>query len=157
MFTTRAAFFPALLALGITASVPFTLAVSVDGKKLDARGTGECKHAPMAAIYGVRSAMWRAEFRGDGRSDVRYATLTMWHPMSGNAPDQMNFSLSTRKGKYSIQTVKSAPEQSGSGTIVFEKAGAGGRFVIKGKTAEAQTVDATFTCERITPLEAVGG
>ena len=147
MFTLLAVLFPAVL----------TLAVSVDGKKLETRGTGECQHAPLAAIYGVRSAMWRVEFRGDGNSAVRYANLTMWHPMTGNAPDQMNFSMSTPKNEYRIETVKGAPEQKGSGTIAFEKAGAGGRFVIKGKTDKGQAIAATFTCERITSLEAVGG
>jgi hypothetical protein len=156
MFNARTALVPVLLALGLGGAAPVDVAVSVNGKKLQARGTGDCKHAPMAAIYGVRSAMWRVEFEGDAKSAVSFVNLTMWHPLNGKAADQMSLSINTRKGDYRIGTVKGA-KQEGSGTIAFHKAGAGGRFVIKGKAANGASIDATFTCERLNSLEAVGG
>jgi hypothetical protein len=66
--------------------------------------------------------------------------------------------MNTPKDDYRINTVKGpGAKQAGSGTIAFQRAGAGGRFVIKGKTANGARIDATFICERISSLEAVGG
>ena len=129
------------------------LSATVDGEQYSASGTGECKHAPQASIYGVPSAMWLAQYFGQGA--VSTVALTLWRPQSGG-DDQLSLSLTTAEGTSRISTVQGG-ELVGSARARLELDGAGGRLRVEGRDAQGTPVTLDLRCSRFTALEAVGG
>ena len=132
--------------------VPMTISATVDGERFAAKGNGECRHAPDAYIYGVPSAMWLVQYRGD---DIRSLSLTLWRPKSGD-PDMVSLSLSANELSSSLSTVQQG-EPAGTSTAALEMAGAGGRFVVNGQDEEGNDIALEVRCERFGAVEAVGG
>lgn len=129
------------------------LVATIDGERYSASGSGECKHAPQASIYGVPSAMWLAQYFGQGA--VRTVALTLWRPQSGG-DDQLSLSLTTTEGTSRISTVQGG-ELVGSARAQLELDGAGGRLRVDGRDADGTPVTLDLHCSRFTALEAVGG
>lgn len=160
--TRKSLFGTAALALSVTllaaAPVPVTiLAVVGDSKTtLTGRGEGECKHAPIAAIYGVRSAMWSVQYNDPERKEIHSLSFTLWRPLAGGGPDQVNIVLRTGAGQHRVSTVKGGEIQ-GSGDVVFKPNQLGGQFEFTGKVADGGTMNLRIVCPRITSLRPVGG
>ena len=138
--------------------VRLTIFANVGGKPLTVRHDGECKHAPIAAIYGVRSKMWKVSYSGPPDGEIHTLHLTMWRPLAGGAPDQ--FSLSLRAGgvDHSIATVKGSTIR-GSGTITYKpnNDGSGGQFQLLGRTADDTQIRVRLVCPTMSTLIPVGG
>jgi hypothetical protein len=50
------------------------IAVVVNGKSLQVRGAGECKHEPDASIYNAPASLWRVEYRDSNGADIQEQT-----------------------------------------------------------------------------------
>lgn len=144
----------AVLSIGAT-HVPVTIFALVGRDHLSARGEAECKHAPVAAIYGVRSRMWSIQFSDPGNAEIRQLQLTMWQPQD-DAPAQINLSLQTAKSRHRIETVEGAAKM-GSGSITFRPQGLGGTFELRGNSDNGTPLQVRVVCPRINALHAVGG
>jgi hypothetical protein len=129
------------------------LVATIGGERCRASGSGECKHAPQASIYGVPSAMWLTQYFGQGA--VRTVALTLWRPQSGG-DDQLSLSLTTTEGTARISTVQGG-ELVGSAEAWLELEESGGRLRVDGQDAQGAPVTLDLRCSRFTALEAVGG
>lgn len=134
--------------------VPMTLSASIGGESLRGEGNGECRHDPRASIYDVPSSMWMVRFRGDG--PIERLHLTVWRPESGDTA-QLGMRLQTALGSHEIDTVTGDGETVGSGTVVVEPDGQGGRIRVEGRGADGVPIRATIDCARFDGVEAVGG
>ena len=138
--------------------VRLTIFANVGGKPLTVRHDGECKHAPIAASYGVRSKMWKVSYGGAPDGEIHNLRLTMWRPLAGGAPDQVSFSLRAGGVDYAINTVKGSTIR-GSGTITYKpnNDGSGGQFELHGRTADDTQIRVRLVCPTISTLNPVGG
>ena len=135
--------------------VKITIALVVDGKNYRATGLGECTHAPVASIYRVMAAMWSVQYNSNG-STPRNLSLTMWRPISGEAPPQLTVAVNTGSASHHISTVKGG-KIAGAGTVTMQPKGTGGRFDISGKSADGKAIRGTIECARFTAAMAEGG
>jgi hypothetical protein len=133
--------------------IPITATASVAGRALSAEGTGECRHAGRASIYGVPSEMWLVQYRGDG--ELRGISLTLWRPTSG-AEDQLSLSIDRLEETSRISTVQGG-EVTGSGSVELDLEGDGGRFRVEGRDGEGRPVTLDLRCSSFGSVEAVGG
>jgi hypothetical protein len=138
--------------------VPVTIMANVGGKPLTMRADGECKHAPIAAAYGVRSAMWKVWYSGHPDAEIHNLHLTMWRPFAGGSPEQFSLAMRTGGVDYLIDTVKGGPIR-GSGTITYKpnNAGGGGQFELHGRTADNTEIRVRLVCPKFATLNRVGG
>lgn len=133
--------------------IALTVAATVDGRRYSADGTGECRHAGEASIYGMPSAMWLVQYVGGG--DVRSVSLTLWRPKSG-AADQLSLSIATANGSRRIATVQGG-EIAGDADATLELENPGGRIVVDGEDDEGTPIHLELRCAGFATLEAVGG
>ena len=134
-------------------STRVTLALAVGNRRLSEAKMGRCVHAPMAAIYSTRAAMWMVDYRSaPGRS----VSLTIWRPMSGDTTPQMNLGVSDGGKSERIATVRAA-EKVGKGVVQVTKHGAGGRFEISGTTGNGSEVRGYIECAKFSAPAPVGG
>lgn len=135
------------------ATVPMVVALKAGDKVYDFNGQGKCTHAPVAAIYGVRSERWTAERVGDGPG----ATIAVWRPTSGS--DLVSIAFTIGETRYSMSTIKVGANGTteGSGTIAFARNGAGGTFTVNATAGNGTRISGTVTCSSFTPAIAEGG
>jgi hypothetical protein len=133
--------------------VPLSIEATVDGRRYTVEGTGECRHAPDASIYGEPSAMWLVQYSGAG--EVRSLSLTVWQPKSG-AADQVSVTLGMDDASPSISTVRGG-EIEGSASAGVEAEGAGARLQVDGRDAAGNALRIEVRCARVGAVEAVGG
>lgn len=135
-----------------------SVSLAVGGRTYTAAGNGQCRHAPMAAIYGVRAQMWIVEYAASGDAGLQRVNLTVWRPAAGGA-EQMSLNVRAGSIERRIDTVKrgagSAPV--GSGAVAVRTQGRGGRFEIDGRDATGTTIRGTLSCARFAPVKAEGG
>jgi hypothetical protein len=134
-------------------AVPLSIEATVDGRRYAAEGTGECRHAPDAYIYGEPSAMWLVQYRG--ADEVRSLSLTLWQPKSG-ADEQVSVTLGTEHASPSISTVRGG-EMSGTASAGVEMEGAGARLRVDGRDAAGDVLRIEVRCAHVGAVEAVGG
>jgi hypothetical protein len=142
---------------GSRGEVPLTIDATVGGRRLQARGTGECQHTADASIYDVPAALWRASWSADGEGDdgLRHLNLTLWEPQGGGAT-QITLSLQVGETSHRIGTVPKGTVE-GKGTASVERAGEGGGLAVEGETGEGTPLRLTVRCERFTVPVAEGG
>jgi hypothetical protein len=139
------------------ALVPVNINGIIGGKQFSTSGQGECKHAPVAAIYGVRSAMWTLRFSGPPTdTEVHNLYFTLWRPLEGDAPDQFNLSMRAIGTIYEIDTVKGSTNI-GSGTVTFRPTAGPGNFELQGRARDGTEVRLRLYCQSFTRLQPVGG
>ena len=139
------------------ALVPIRMIAQVGKKPVSMLGDGECKHAPVAAVYGVRSKMWTVRFSGNPDGEIHNLYLTLWRPLAGGSPDQVSLAMRTDGTDYLIDTVKGGPQR-GSGTITFRPmAGGGGNFELAGRTRDSTEIRLRVVCPSFVSLNPVGG
>jgi hypothetical protein len=131
--------------------IPIQVSLKVGGQAFESSAAGKCTHAPKASIYNVVSELRSVDLTADGRS----TNLTWWHPLDGSA-DMVNLSVAGGSGSHTVSTVKGGQE-TGSGTVKFEKAGNGGIFTIDAKTAKNVAITGTIKCDSFAPHIAEGG
>ena len=140
-----------------SALVPIRMVAQVGKKPVSMLGDGECKHAPVAAVYGVRSKMWTVRFSGRPDGEIHNLYLTVWRPLAGSSPDQVNLAMRTDGIDYLIDTVKGGPKR-GSGTITFQPMdGGGGNFELAGRASDSTQIRLRVVCPSFTTLNPVGG
>ena len=141
------------VATGAPGEVPLKIELSAGSDRAESSGMGRCTHAKEASIYGVPAALWQVQDSDAGQ--IRYATLTLWRPASGDA-DQFSLSIASGDRDHRISTVKGG-ELAGSGSVTMHPMGAGTHFEVVGTDAEGRSVRASFHCERFTEHVAEGG
>lgn len=134
-------------------STRVTLALDVGKRRFDQAKQGRCVYAPQASIYNTLASMWSVEVEPAAGSTI---TLTVWRPTRGDTMPQITFGVSTGNKTQRIATVK-ATTTAGTGTVQLTKIGGGGRFELKGTTAEGSEVRGTITCEKFAAPMPVGG
>jgi hypothetical protein len=136
------------------------VALTIGSQRWEGMVGGQCKHAPMAAIYDTPAALWSVVANERGGSN-RSLGLTMWRIKETGA-DQMNFSVSQGRTRHEIATIKGVrrtpgPELVGSGTVKLAPRGPGGVFTIDGTTGGGARVSGTLECARFGGVYAEGG
>lgn len=125
------------------------------GKKLQASGTGSCRHAPDASIRGVSASLWMVQYGGSGEGPVKQLNLTLWRPKDGS-PDQLSLALESKSGQHRIDTGSESANQ-GEGAVTILPNGPGGRLELKGKDAKGKPIELTIDCPAFAGVEAEGG
>jgi hypothetical protein len=139
---------------GLRDPVPLSASVVVGGSTATFKGMGECHHTTDASIYEVPASMWTAAH--DAKTgDLSYLSLTLWQPKSGGGM-QISLGVTVGRATYQIATVKGAPIR-GSGTATVDLRGQGGSLVVRGATADGQSVLVTVDCSAFTEPVAEGG
>ncbi len=134
-------------------STRVTLALDVGNRHFDQAKQGRCVYAPQASIYNTLASMWSVEVEPAAGSTI---TLTVWRPTRGDTMPQITFGVSTGNKTQRIATVK-ATKTAGTGTVQLTKNGAGGRFELRGTTAEGAEVRGSIACDKFAAPMAVGG
>lgn len=132
-----------------------TIAGKVGGKKLQASGSGSCRHAPDASIYGVSASLWMVQYGGSADESVKQLSLTLWRPKDGS-PDQLSLSLEGKSGEHRIET-SAKGESKGEGSVTILPNGPGGRLEISGKDSGGKPIQITIDCPAFGGVEAEGG
>lgn len=127
----------------------------VGGKSYKASGSGECKHAPEASIYGVSASLWMVQYAGAKGGSLKQLNLTLWRPKDG-AADQLSLSVETQSGSHRIE-MGGTRENTGEGSVTILPSGPGGRLEISGKDAAGKTIQITIDCSAFAGVEAEGG
>jgi hypothetical protein len=137
------------------------VALTIGGQRWEGTVAGQCKHAPMAAIYDTPAALWSVQANERAGAGSRSLGFTMWRIRETGA-DQMNFSVSQGRTRHAIATIKNVrrtpgPELVGSGTVKLAPRGSGGVFTIDGTTGGGARVSGTLECARFGGVYAEGG
>ena len=135
-------------------AVTLSISGKVDGKTLQASGSGSCRHAPDASIRGISASLWMVEF-GARDGGLRQLTLTLWRPKD-ESPDQLSLVVETNTGSYRIDTGRPG-EAKGEGSVTILPSGPGGRLEIKGKESGGKPVQISIDCPAFSGIEAEGG
>lgn len=130
------------------------IAALVNGKQLQVKGGGQCKHEPNGSIYGSPASLWSVEST-NRNNPLQRLNLTVWK-LTREGTTQMSLDLQTDTGSHRIATVKGS-EIVGSGTVLIRPEASGGRFEIHGKDAKGNTVEVNVTCPAFGSITAEGG
>ena len=130
------------------------IAALVNGKQLQVKGGGQCKHEPNGSIYGSPASLWTVEST-NRNNPLQRLSLTVWK-LTREGTTQMSLDLQTDTGSHRIATVKGG-DIVGSGTVMFRPEASGGRFEIHGKDAKGNTIEVNVTCPGFGPIVAEGG
>ena len=156
---TRAALCCLPLALGIALAAhaqpgPIQVSLKAGAKSYDAAGTGECKAAPQASIYGIQAALYSVSHRSGGQS----LNLTLWQPKDGS-PSMMSLRVSIGSSHYEVDTVKGGAKRDtrGSGRATLQRASAGGVIAIDAVAASGEKIAGKIQCSRFGAIHAEGG
>ncbi len=134
--------------------VALKLTVAIAGQSRTVRGLGQCRHEPRASIYGMRAALWLAQYAGDTTGTPR-VSLSYWRPAAGGA-DQFQLSVSSKGKTHVINTIRGATP-AGSGQSSFRPTALGGRFEIRGTAQDGAALQVTIECARFGGIVAEGG
>jgi hypothetical protein len=140
-------------ASGGPGSTAIEIAAVVGGRRLEARGLGECKHAAEAAIYDRPASLWTAQYDG-GSGVVGHLNLAFWREAAGT--EAVNLALGSGEQVYRIATVQGG-EQHGKGRATLEGGAGAGTLVVSGTAEDGTALEVRVRCERFTPLVAEGG
>ncbi len=133
--------------------VGVVIALQAGGDSYQFNGQGTCTQEPKGYIYGVPAHLRTIE-QSDGQRSIR---LTFWSP--ANKSTMFSLYMSNRGKSYETDTVtgKDAGPTSGSGTVTFAAAGAGGTFTVNATTAKGAKVTGTIRCDTFRTAIAEGG
>lgn len=156
---TRTALYCLPFALGIALAAhaqpaPVKISLKVGAKNYEAAGTGECKAAPQASIYGIQAALYFVAHGSGGQS----LTLRLWQPKDGS-PSMMSLRVSIGSSHYEVDTVKGGAKRDtkGSGRATLQKASAGGVIAIEAVAASGEKIAGKIQCSRFGAIHAEGG
>ena len=138
-----------------SAEASLNIAGKVGGKKLQASGTGTCRHAPDASIRGVSASLWMVQYGGSEDGPVKQLNLTLWRPKDGS-PDQLSLALESKSGEHRIET-GGQEKSKGEGSVTILPSGPGGRLELTGKDAGGKPIEITIDCPVFGGIEAEGG
>jgi hypothetical protein len=139
---------------GASAQANLNITGKAGGKKLQASGSGSCRHAPDASIRGVSASLWMVQY-GSGDGPVKQLNLTLWRPKDGS-PDQLSLALEAKSGEHRIETGREG-ESRGEGSVTILPNGPGGRLELTGKDAKGKPIQITIDCPAFAGVEAEGG
>ena len=140
---------------GASAQANLNITGKVGGKSLQASGSGSCRHAPDASIYGVSASLWMVQYGGSGDAQIKQLNLTLWRPKDGS-PDQLSLALETKSGEHRIDTGGKG-ESKGEGSVTILPNGPGGRLELTGKDEGGKAVQIAIDCPAFAGVEAEGG
>jgi hypothetical protein len=138
-----------------TEEANLTVEGTIAGQSYKASGSGECKHAPEASIYGVPAALWMVQYAGPEAAALKQLNLTLWQPKNG-APDQVSLSVETKSGSHRIN-VGGAGTKTGKGSVTIQPSGPGGKVEVKGEDGSGKAIKMTIHCPAFAGVEAEGG
>ena len=156
---TRAALYSLPFALGIALAAhaqpaPVKVSLKAGANSYEAAGSGECKAAPQASIYGIQAALYSVSHRSGSQS----LNLTLWQPKDGS-PSMMSLRVSIGSSHYEVDTVRGGAKRDtrGSGRATLQKASAGGLIAIDAVAASGEKIAGKIQCSRFGAIQAEGG
>ncbi len=134
--------------------IDVTITLQVAGQPYHVAGQAECRHAPVASIYGVAAQMWSVQ-QSDGQ---RSFTLTLWRPRNGS-DDMFSLSVATGGKSYLVNTGKAGGQSAveGSGKAALTTSGLGATFTINATAANGAAITGTIKCSAFAAAIAEGG
>jgi hypothetical protein len=137
------------------AAITVVVGGKVGGKKIQASGTGSCRHAADASIRGVSASLWTVEYsRASDGGGLKQLHLTLWRPKD-ESPDQLSLSVETKAGSHRIET-GNPEETKGEGSVTILPSGPGGRLEISGKDASGKPVQISIDCSAFAGVPSEG-
>ena len=133
--------------------VGVAIALQAGGDSYQFNGQATCTQEPKGYIYGLPAHLRTIE-QSDGQRSI---SLTLWSP--AKKATMFTLHLSSRGKSYETDTVtgENAGPTSGSGTVTFAPAGAGGTFTVNATTAKGAKVTGTIRCDAFRTAIAEGG
>ena len=135
------------------AGVPVEIHLQTGSAKYDARGTGECRAAERASIYGVVASQFAVTHNAGAQS----LNLTLWQPKTGGA--MVTMSVSNAGKRYDVDTVKAGPkkETKGSAQATLNRSGSSATITISAVAASGDRISGTIKCGGVSAIQAEGG
>ncbi len=137
--------------------VGVTVAVQTAGGPYEFKGRAICFHMPTTTVNAVSGENWQVAHQEEERSLI----LSVVRPANGG---ENMFSLHITAGgtKYVTNTIvfrrgaMKVPTE-GSGSVKFEPAGNGGRFIIDATAVNGSKISGTVSCDAFPARTEVGG
>ena len=135
------------------AGVPVEIHLQTGSAKYDASGTGECRAAERASIYGYAASQFAVTHSGGAQS----LNLTLWQPKAGGA--MVTMSVSNGGKRYEVDTVKVGLKKDtrGSAQVTLNRSGSSAPLTISAIAASGEKISGTIKCGGVSAIQAEGG
>jgi hypothetical protein len=135
------------------AGVPIEIHLQMGTAKYDASGTGECRAAERASIYGVAASQFAVTHNAGAQS----LNATLWQPKTGGA--MLTMTVSNAGKRYEVDTVKAGPKKDtkGSAHATLSKSGSSATLTISAVAVGGEKIGGTIKCGSVSAIQAEGG